>query len=148
MSVKTKLTDAMDKLGKTNGHTCPASQDPMVPLIHEYHVATLGESYFKARRDKAKKKLDEALTDVQRDKLHKSAKNVIKSEVSESVEISLTDPYTLSVDLKNGASYVDMTALKNTLMKDHHFTADMVEKLIESSTKRRDPSQSWKVTER
>ena len=59
-----------------------------------------------------------------------------------------TEPYTVQVDLKNGASFLDVSLLKITLMKKHKMKADEVEALIEACTDRRDPSQSWKVVER
>lgn len=148
MTIKQKLFAALDKIGKTNGHGVPTSQDPSVPLIHEYHVTTLAESYFKKRRENAKKSLEKALTAPQKKLLEDGVVSVKKNEVADSVTLGETDPYILSVDVKTGASFLDVQQLKVALMREHKMDATKVEALIESCTDRRDPSQSWKVTER
>lgn len=146
--IKPHLFAAMDKLGTIGKHAQPESQDPMVPLLHEYNVSTLGESYFKARREKAKKALDKALDAQHRKKISDCVVSVKKNEIGESVSVIETDPYIFNVEIKNGASFLDTAALKTTLMKDHKMTALQVEALIEQCTDRREPSQSWRVVER
>lgn len=146
-TVKQALFASLDKVGNTNGHACPQSQDPIVPYLHEYYVATLGESYFKKRRDNAKKELNKQLTDVQLSKLKKVVDDVSKSRVANTCALVESDHYTLNVDIKNGASYFDVATLKVRLMRDYKMDATEVEALIESCTLRRDPSQSWQVVE-
>lgn len=146
--IKAKLFGALDKIGNTNGHASPASQDPAVPALHEYFVATHGEAYFKKRRDAAKKALDGVLSDQQKKKLTAAVTGVKQNEVADTCTLVETDPYVLSVDVKNGASFLDVQQLKVTLMREHKMDATKVEALIESCTNRRDPSQSWKVVER
>lgn len=148
MTIKEKIVGALDKIGHTNGHAVPPVQDPIVSDIHEYNVATIGESHFKARREKAKKKLEGHMSDLHKKELTKAIVNVKKNEQGETVSMFETEPYTVQVDLKNGASFLDVSLLKVTLMKKHKMKANEVEALIEDCTDRRDPSQSWKVVER
>lgn len=148
MSVKQKLFAALEKIGNTNGHSCPENQDPAVASLHEYYVATDGEAYFKKRRENAKKKLEKDLSAPLKKKLDKSVSDVKDSEVANTCTLIETEPYVLSVDIKNGATYLDVPKLKVALMRDYKMNATAVEALIEKCTDRRDPSKSWKVTER
>lgn len=148
MSIKDAVMKALDKIGNTNGHSAPQSQDQIVAVIHDYHVATIGESYFKARRDKAKKLLEKSIGVDTSDKLTKEIASVKRNQQGSTVEAFTTDPYSVQIELKNGASYLDVAKLKVTLARKFKLTTDQIEELIEESTDRRDPSQSWKVTER
>lgn len=146
--IKAAVIKALDRVGYHNGHSCPTSDKNHIGFIHEYHVATIGEAYFKKRRELAKKNLEDIINDDARSSLDTAIKRVIKTEVGESVTIEEADPYILSVELKNGASFLDVPALKVTLMREHKMSATEVEALIEKCTKRRDPSKGWKVQER
>lgn len=148
MSIKEAVNKALEKIGHHNGHGVPTTQDPMVPLVHEYNVATQGESYFKARREKAKKELTKSLTDVQNEAIATAVKETKKLGTGKSVSIVETDPYILSVETKKGASFLDTQKLKVELLTKHKMTMTDVDALIERCTGERDPSQSWKVTER
>jgi len=147
-NIKAKLFAALEKLGKQNGHSAPTSQDMAVGKLHEYYVSSHGEAYFKKRRELAKKELDKFLTQIQQKKIMDTVVSVKRTEVADTCTIIETDPYIFSVDVKNGASFLDTGALKVALMRDHKMNATEVEALIEKCTSRRDPSQSWKVTER
>lgn len=146
--IRTKLFAALDKIGNANGHGVPESQDPAVPLLHEYYVATHGEAYFKKRREVAKKALENTLSPIAKKELERAVTSVKETEMASSVTLTETEPYILSVDIKNGASFLDVAALKVTLMREYKMDATKVEALIESCTSRRNPSQGWKVTER
>lgn len=146
-TVKQALFASLDKVGNTNGHASPQSQDPIVPYLHEYYVTTLGESYFKKRRENAKKELNKRLTEVQLTKLKKAADEVAKNQVADTCALVESDHYMLNVEIKNGASYFDVATLKVRLMRDYKMDATEVEAIIESCTLRRDPSQSWQVVE-
>lgn len=148
MSIKAKVMAALDKIGNHNGHAAPTSQDPLVPLLHEYYVCTDAESYFKKRREVAKKKLEKELTPAHTKALDKVIKGVKDNGVGDTALILETDPYFLNVECKNGATYVDLPALKVKLLTEHKMNATVVEALIEGVTLRRDPSQSWRVVER
>lgn len=147
-TIKQKVIAALDKIGNTNGHSCPENQDPAVALLHEYYVSTDGEAYFKKRREMAKKKLEKEVTPVLKKKLEKAVQGVVENEVPDTCTLTETEPYVLTVEVKNGASFVDMGALKVALMRDHKMNATTVEALIEKCTSRRTPAQSWRVTER
>lgn len=147
-TIKQNATAALEKIGNTGNHACPQSQDPSVPLQHEYYVATLGEAYFKKRREVAKSKLEKSLGKVQLKKLEDAVVGVKRDEVADTCTLIEADQYITSVDIKNGASFLDTAQLKVTLMRDHKMKATEVEALIEKCTDRRDPSKSWKVVER
>lgn len=147
--IKAAVMKALDKIGATNGHATPVTQDPSVPLVHEYNVATLGESYFIARRKKAKERLEKSLNELQIKRIDKLVDETAKNEAGDSAVIIENDPYIVTMETKMGASYLDTAALKVALMQaPYKLTALQVEALIEQCTKRRDPSKSWKVTER
>lgn len=147
-TIKQKVMGALDKIGRTNGHNVPESQDPSVPLQHEYYVATLGEAYFKKRRDKAKTALEKSINDIGKKKLDKAIAGVKENEVADTCTLIESDPFITSVDIKNGASYLDPALLKVTLMREHKMNATQVEALFEKCTGRREPAKSWQVVER
>ena len=148
MSVKEAAIKAMERIGTSNGHAVPQSQDPIVSVVHEYHVATLGESHFKARRDKAKKQLEKSVGVPNADKIDAAVASVKKHEQGTSVELVSTEHYNVQVDFKNGASFLDTQKLKVELARKHKMLSADIEQLFEECTDRRDPSQSWKVVEK
>jgi hypothetical protein len=147
-TIKEKVMTALDKIGNVNGTAAPTSQDPIVADVHEYNVATMGESHFKARRDKAKKKLEKQLNQVQLKKINKAIEDTINDGAGTTVTLIDTDTYTVQLETKNGQSFVDIEALKVILMRRFKLDATKCEALFEEVTKRRNPAQSWKVVER
>src|SRR5687768_17417195 len=117
--LKPKLFAALDKIGKTNGHNVPDSQDTVTACLHEYHVATLAESYFKKRREVAKKVLEKQLTAPQIKKIEKAVSSVVDTQIGLPVEIIQSEHYNLQIELKNGATFVDMQKLKVELATKH-----------------------------
>lgn len=147
-TIKEKVMTALDKIGTVNGTAAPTSQDPIVADVHEYNVATMGESHFKARRDKAKKKLEKQLNQVQLKKIKNAVEDTIEIGAGTTVTLIDTDTYIVQLETKNGQSYVDMDELRVILMRRFKLDATKVEALFEEVTKRRAPPQSWKVVER
>lgn len=145
MSIKDKLFAALEKLGRSNGHSAPSSQDPADDVMHEYFVASTGESYFKKRREQAKAKLDKLITPEAGDRLAKAIASTKKTEMGGSLSVMQGEHYAFEIDIKNGASYLDTGKLKVELMK--RMTAIEVDSIFERATQRREPSQSWKVSE-
>lgn len=148
MSVKTNAMSAFDKIGRTGNTACPDNQDPLVSVAHEYHVCTMGESYFKKRREDAKKKLVSSMSPKQSKELVTCVAGVKQNEVADTITLAETAPYIVAVDVKNGASFVDMAALKVTMARKLKLKMTEVEAIIEECTDRREPAQSWKIIER
>lgn len=146
--MKSILFAALDKIGKTNGHNVPQSQDPLVALQHEYMITTDAEAYFKKRREKAKGLLIEAIGEEAQSRVDKTVATAKKLEVGDTCTVNETDKYTTVLDVKAGASFLDVAKLKVTLLRDHKMNSTEVEALIEACTSRREPSQSWKIVER
>jgi len=146
--IKASVMKALEKIGTTNGHAVPTSQDPSVALVHEYNIATLGESYFKARRAKAKSSLEKSFNDVQKKQVDKLIVSTKQNEVGDSVVLIENNTYILQMKTKVGASFLDVQQLKVELMREHKMTALQVEALIERCTDRREPSKSLEVVER
>lgn len=147
MSVKIKVNDALDKVGTRNGTAVPATQDPAVAAMHEYLVSTVMESYAKKRRERAKSKLSDMLSNVQQDKLSLATMGVKKSQVSDTVLLIDSNPYKLQVKINNGATYLDEAKLRSKIIKDFKLTAVQADELFESCRDRRAPSASWEVVE-
>jgi len=145
MSIKTDVNKELEAIGTSS---VPASQDVADKLIHEYNVATLGESYFKKRRDKAKTTLLNAFTQMQKDKIDGVIISTKRDEVGTSATLIESSAYILQVKSKNGAEFVDMQALKVTLARKYKLTTQQIEELITECTDRRDPSLSYEVVER
>ena len=146
MSIKDKLFAALEKIGKSNGHSTPSSQDPADSAMHEYFVASLGESYFKKRRENAKKGLDKLIGPEAAERLAKAILGVKKSELGTSIGVLDGEHYGFTIELKNGASFLDTKALKVELMK--RMTSIEVDTIFDRCSDRREPAQSWKVEER
>lgn len=142
LTFKQSLYAAFDKLGKSNGHNVPTSQDPITSVLHEYHVTTLAESYFKKRREVAKKNMLSKLSAAQVARLEKATKDIQPATLVES------EHYNMQVKPKNGASFLDEAKLRNTLMTKHKLKHEQVEALFNECMGRRDPSLSFEVTEK
>lgn len=147
MSTKSKVIVALEKIGTSNGTKPPVAQDPLNAVIHEYHVSTIGESYFTARRKKAKAALERGINEVRRKTLIDAVKEVKSTEIGEKVTVAETEDYEALVNIKNGSSYLDVGTLKLELLKQYKLTTTQVEALIEKATLRREPSLSWEVME-
>ncbi len=145
MSIK---SDVMAELETVGTKSKPTSQDISVNLVHAYNVATLGEAYFKKAREKAKDTLLKAFSDIQKEKVSDLVVNTKMNETGDVVSLIENDVYTLQVRSKNGATYLDMPALKTTLAKKYKLTTDQIEALIDECTDRRDPTLSYEVVER
>lgn len=145
-SLKVKVNTALSKVGTTNGTAPEVSQDPLDALAHEYNVASQGESYFKARREKAKTDMmTSVLIPSTQGILDAALKDVKRTEQGGTTRLATSKHHVISVMLKNGATYLDDTALKNDLMR--LLKPEQVNTLFAKHTKRREPSQSWVVTE-
>lgn len=148
MSIKTKVIDALDRVGKTNGHACPASQDPLVTTIHEYNVSTLGESFFKKRREIAKTELLKKLGDVATSKVNTLVLRTKKDGMGDKANIIDTEFYDVVVSTKQGATYLDEKALRVELMTKQKMRATEVDELFERCRARREPAVSYEVVEK
>lgn len=145
---KPSLYAALDKIGHTNGHNVPASQDPAVAVLHEYMTTTLAASYFDKRRDVAKKKMLDTFNDDVATRVLRAVADTKKNATGSAVTLMDGEHYSLVLKPKIGASYLDAAKLRTTLMKDHKMSLDQVDKLMESCTLRREPSLSYEVTEK
>lgn len=141
------INSAMEKIGREGKHAAPTSQDPADALLHEYDVATIGESYFKKRREKAKgamlvvvspegnKRIDDA---VQKTKLLEQGQTLVVLE---------TQHFTMNLTTKNGATFFDDTAFINSLIRQG-VAREVISKALEEGAKRRDPTMSYTIAER
>lgn len=145
---KPSLYGALDKIGKTNGHNVPASQDPITAALHEYHATTLAESYFKKRREVAKNKLLKDLSDVQRKKVEKAIADTKKNEQGTAVTLIDSEHYNLTLKPRVGGAFLDEAKLRNELMTTHKMKHEVVEKLFADCQDRREPALSYEVTEK
>lgn len=141
-AMRSKLMAALAKIGATNGHACPQTDSNIDPIMHEYLVSTDAESFFKKRRDKAKKAL---LAIVDGDELSDALARVTKNDAGENgVPLATGALYRVEADIKRPAQRFDQTKLRSELMREGK-TPEEVETLIDKCTKSSAPSITYKV---
>ncbi|MBU2051478.1 MAG: hypothetical protein KKH61_21215 [Gammaproteobacteria bacterium] len=142
-TLQLSVNKALEKIGTSNGTAPPKTQDRLDLTAHEYGVAAVGASYFDKAKNAAKKVLLDAIGESGASKLAKAKARVVANGSGEDVHVAGGQFYEIIAELKNGASYLDMDALKVDLLKK--FKSDEIEALWAKHTKRRDPSVSFKV---
>lgn len=147
MSVKLSVTKVFDDIGDKN-NAPPDSQDKANNLVHEYNIATVAESYWKKRRENAKKKLEFSFTPVQNKAISDAVLRTKTDEVGDTVNIIETSHNILVLETKNGATYLDEAELRVIMMRKLKMNATEVDALLEKARFRRDPTKSYKVVER
>lgn len=145
MSTKIKLAKALDKIGVSNGTAPPESQDTVDALIHEYNICTIGESYFKKRRENAKKLLLKSIGHDAAGRIDEAKDSVKKTEITSTVHVCKGQWYSLEAQVKNGASFLDVAALRVSLKKT--FPSADVDAAFEAAQDRRDPSVTLTAVE-
>lgn len=143
--LKAKIASALAKIGTVNGTAPEASQDPFDAVAHEYNVAGTLRSISEKRYDLAKVELVKSLSGGAKLKLGSTVTVVGKSEVSDTIKLIDAQNHSLSAQVKIGASYLDVDALRVELKKT--MTTEQVDKLFEKHTKRRNPSVTYIVSE-
>lgn len=143
--LKAKINAALSKIGTTNGTAPKQSQDPLDALAHEYNVASSIVSIAEKRKEIAKKALLDGLSETATKALNDKKAAVAKTEVSDNVDLGSGAHNSISAQVKIGASYLDVAALRVELKK--YMPTDDVDKMFEAATKRRDPSVTINITE-
>jgi hypothetical protein len=144
-TLQIKVNKALEKIGVANGTNPPDSQDALDKAAHMYGVAAVGASFFDKAKKQAKINLEQAFGEAAKTKLKKAMDRVAKTEVKEDLELGRGQVYAVQAEIKNGASFLDIDALRVELMTK--MKTDDVMALFERHTKRRDPSLSFKVVE-
>lgn len=143
--LSSSIQNALKAVGTTNGHSAPASQDPMDAVLHEYYVAKLGEKFFTDRADKAKQLLTKSFSSVTQREIQSIIESTIINEAGESAIILDAQHYSLEFATRKGAKRLDTTALKVALQVKHGMPAAVVDSLIDSCSKTSAPSQIYSV---
>lgn len=144
--LRAKVRKAMDKIGNTNGQTCPPSQHNHDPLMHELFVAAEGQSFFKKRYDDAKKKVFEAA--LTKKELTDITKRVTDTMAGESITPIVGEVYSLSIEVCRPAASVDETALRNYMRTDLCLSPEVVDAAFKHAAKYARPAKRVKVTAR
>lgn len=146
-SLLSEVNKALEKVGTHNGTAPLPSQDPADVVMHEYYVATIGEAFFKKRRDNAKKALIKACdTYDASSRLSQAVADTVRTEMGATVNVGEAENFATTVDIRNGATYTDMVALQKLMAHDHGISQMDFEAAVERATLRRTPAQSWKVS--
>lgn len=145
---KPSLYGALDKIGKTNGHNVPQSQDPITGALHEYHVSTLAESYFKKRREVAKDTMLKEFSTQQKAKVVATIADTKKNMRGSVVTLVESEHYNLQLKPRVGAEKLDVTMLRNKLMTVHKMKLETVDALFAECTGRNEPALTYEVTEK
>lgn len=147
MSIKLDVTKAFDAIG-SEIVKAPESQDKINTIVHEYNVATIGESYWKKRREVAKKALEKSFTPVQLKAISDAVLRTKTDEVGDTVNIVETSHNILVLKTKNGATFLDEASLRIVMMRQLKLDATQVDAILEKARDRRDPTKSFEVVER
>jgi hypothetical protein len=139
------LQSAMEAIGKTNGHSPPASQDPMDAILHEYYVSKLGERLFTDRAELAKKNMLAAVSQDTIAAIQDMINSTIKNNSGESAVLIDAQHYSLDLTTRRGAKRLDQTALKVALQVKHGMPGAVVDALLDSCVKTSDPSKIYSV---
>lgn len=139
------VNNALEKIGNHNGHAAPVSQDPIDAALHEYDVCSIGESYFKKRREKAKAEMLLLISETANDTLNTAITNTKKTGVTGNIKVTEGAFYQLNAQIKNGASFLDEAVLAVELKKK--FPSADVDAAFEKARKKRSPSTVYTVVE-
>lgn len=140
-----RINAALAKIGKTNGTAPPDTQDALDLAAHRYGVAAIGSSFFEKEKKEAKSVLISALQPATHNRLSKAVKRVVDTGVKDDLELARGQHYAVSIEIKNGATYLDDASLRVELLKKMKSTE--VDALFDRHRKRRDPTVSYKVLE-
>lgn len=132
--MRSSLSSALEKIGHTNGHAYQG-QDNSGALLHEYYVATEGESFFKKRREVAKAALEEA-------GMLEKAESVPSG--SEEI-IAVTKGYDLFLKVANPTQRFDKGLLPKVLINLFKAKPDQIDAVIAQCTKEGEPSRTYKA---
>ena len=145
-SLLSEVNKALDRVGSQSGSAPEHSQDSSDEVMHEYFVSTIGESYFKKRREIAKKSLNKIVTLEAEYRLDAAVDITKETESGSTIQVMDGENFSLSVEIKNGATFLNMNKLRNAIMKACALNITEVDALVEGAKERRDPTQSWKVS--
>lgn len=146
MSLRVKVTTALDRIGKLNGTAPPSSQDPLNEPMHEYLIASTMASYADARKKAARRVLDDALSTDQLDHIEGVKTTTAKKGIGNTVTIALSSDYQLVVTSKRGAEFLDTKKLENELRRI--MPGNEVDALFDKCRFNRTPSVSYNIVER
>jgi len=138
--MRAKLHRALDKVGKTNGHACPATTSNIDPVLHELYVTTECEAYFKTR-SAAAKSAALGLSDT----LDDAVQSVIDMDIGTSVTLVSGDLYTLTADISKPANRLDQRALRSWLQVECGLSQADVDHAFTECTNKNAPAKRIKV---
>jgi hypothetical protein len=144
-TLQIKVNKALEKIGVSNGTNPPDSQDAVDLAAHKYGCAAVGSSFFEKAKKQAKAELEQALGLSANAKLTKAMSRVLKNEVKEDIELARGAVYAVQAEVKNGATFLDLDALRVELKMK--MKSDEVDALFARHTSRRAPSVSFKILE-
>lgn len=144
-TLQIKVNRALDKIGVANGTNPPESQDAIDAAAHKYGIAAVGASYFDKAKRAAKVELEQTLGVSVNAKLLKAIQRVAKNEVKEDVELARGQVYAVQAEIKNGATFLDLDALRVELKMK--MKSNEVDELFARHSSRRAPSVSFKILE-
>lgn len=141
--MRSKLMGALSRIGLNNGHACPQTMSNIDPILHEYIVATDGESFFKKRRDAAKEALMSVTNNAD---LNDAMADVIKNDAPTSgVVLAVGGAYKCVADVKRPVEALNKVKLRRLLINDAKLSATAVDALFERATDVRKPAVTYKV---
>lgn len=143
--LRAKVMAALDKIGHVNGTKPPESQDPLDGVAYEYMIASAGSSYFDKRKKNALEALQAQLIGQPAAKLLKTITRVTENGIKEDVDLAKGQMTSVMAEVKSGASYVDIDALRVALKKK--MKTSEVDQLFLEVTKKRSPSVGYRVGE-
>lgn len=124
------------------GNDAPPSQDALDGAIYDYYVASTLSSMIDKRKEVAKKALLSTLAESATAELEAVKQSVAASELSDDVDLGAGQHFSVSAQVKIGASYLDVDSLRVELKKT--MPTDKVDALFARHTKRRAPSVTLK----
>ena len=142
--LKAHITNALELIGDSGNTAAPAGQDPLDKAAHEYYVTSTLASIIDKRRDNAKKELLRNLAPQAIEDLEATKRMVIDNELSDDVDLGAGQHYSVTAQVKIGASFLDVDSLRVELKKT--MPTDKVDALFARHTKRRAPSVTIKST--
>ena len=143
--LRAKLRQAMDRVGKTNGHAMPPSTSNVDPILHELFVAGEAVAYWKTRHDDAK---EVAMQAAGGDTLAEAVQSVIDLGAGTSVTLAEGDLYTMTCDISKAASRLDQRALRNYMQTELGLSAAVVNKAFDACSVSNAPAKKVKVSSR
>ena len=140
---RAKLRQALDRVGRSNGHACPETNSNIDRVLHELLVASEAMSYFKTRLEAATKEAYDV--SFAAEELEEIIDSVVHDMQGRDVIAASGDLYQLTMSISKPSKRLNQTALRNALKTQFAIDPKKVDALFDECSNYATPAKRLKV---